>query len=75
LKIEASQQQIRYAATGRDTRIHTVKLGPHLAYEAALRPNQICRGENVLEIVAAKLQPGLVTKINLAEIELQIAYA
>ena len=39
--IEAGQQQVRYAANGRDTRIHTVKLGPYLEYEAALRPNQL----------------------------------
>jgi len=73
--IASGQQQVRYAANGRDTRSHTVKLGPYLAYEAALRPNQLGRGENVLEIAAAKSQPGLVTKINLAEIELQFAYA
>jgi hypothetical protein len=72
--IEPSQQQVRYAANGRDTRIHTVKLGPYLAYEVALRPNQLRRGENVLEITPTRLIPDLATKINLVEIELHIAY-
>lgn len=42
--IEAVQQQVRYAANGRDTRIHTVKLGPYRSYEATLRPNQLTKG-------------------------------
>ena len=41
--IEPGQQQVRYAANGRDTRIHTVKLGPYLEYEIALRRTSSAR--------------------------------
>jgi hypothetical protein len=73
--VEARQQQVRYAANGRDTRIHTVKLGPYLEYEVSVQPSQLRKGENVLEVVPAKLQPDLATKINLVEIELLVSYA
>lgn len=73
--IAPSHQQIRYAANGRDTRIHTVKLGPYLEYEITLRPAQLKKGENHLEITPTKLLPELTTKINLLEIELLVHYA
>jgi hypothetical protein len=72
--IEAGQQQVRYAANGRDTRIHTVKLGPYLEYEVALRPNQLRRGENALEVTPTRLLADLATRINLVEIELRAVY-
>jgi hypothetical protein len=65
---------VRYAANGRDTRIHTVKLGPYLEYEVTLQPSQLSKGENVLEITPTRLIPAVATKINLVEIELHIAY-
>ena len=73
--IEASQQQMRYAANGRDTRIHTVKLGPYLEYEITLQPSQLRKGENHLEVIPSKLLPDLTPKINLLEIELLVHYA
>jgi len=73
--IAASQQQVRYAANGRDTRIHTVKLGPYLEYEITLQPSQLKKGENHLEVTPATLLPKLTTKINLLEIELFVRYA
>jgi len=66
--------QVRYAANGRDTRIHTVKLGPYLEYEAALRPNQLVKGENVLEVAPKRLTADLAAKINLVEVELHVRY-
>jgi hypothetical protein len=72
--IEAPQQQVRYAANGRDTRIHTVKLGPYLQYEITLQPAQLRKGDNLLEVVPTKLLPELATKINLLEIELLVRY-
>jgi hypothetical protein len=73
--IEASQQQVRYAANGRDTRIHTVKLGPYLEYEITLQPSQLRKGENHLEVIPSKLLPELTPKISLLEIELLVAYS
>jgi len=72
--IEPGAQRVRYAANGRDTRIHTVKLGPYLAYEVSLHPSQLRRGENVLKITPTRLIPGLATKIALVEIELHVDY-
>ena len=40
----ARAMRVRYAANGRDTRIHTVTLVPYLEYEIALRPDGILRG-------------------------------
>ena len=73
--IEAGQQQVRYASNGRDTRVHTVKLGPYLEYEITLQPAQLKKGENHLEITPTKLLPKLATNINLREIELLVSYA
>jgi hypothetical protein len=70
--LQPGRQRVRYAANGRDTRIHTVKLGPYLEYEIALQPNQLRRGENVLEVTPTRLTPDLTTKINLVEIELSV---
>src|SRR5262249_36572744 len=57
-----------YTANGRDTRIHTVALGPYLEYDVTLRPSQLQKGDNLLEVKAVRLLPDLTTKINLAEI-------
>jgi len=65
---------VRYAANGRDTRIHTVKLGPYLEYEVLLRPNQLVKGENVLEIMPTRLTADPATNIHLVEIELRVDY-
>ena len=72
--IEPDQQQVRYAANGRDTRVHTVALRPYLEYEISLRPSQLCDGENVLEVVPTKLVSELATTVNVREIELQVSY-
>jgi hypothetical protein len=72
--IEPDGQQVRYAANGRDTRTHTVKLGPYLEYEISLRPDQLRKGENVLEVTPTRLIPELTMKINLVEIELRVGY-
>ena len=73
-RIEPGRRQVRYAANGRDTRIHTVKLGSYLEYEVSLRPNQLSKGENVLEVTPTRLTADLATKINLVEIELHVGY-
>jgi hypothetical protein len=73
--IQPDQQQVRYAANGRDTRIHTVTLGPYLEYEITLQPAQLTKGENRLEVTPTRLIPELATKINLTEIELLAGYA
>jgi hypothetical protein len=73
-RIEPGEQQVRYAANGRDTRIHTVKLGPYLEYEVALPPDRLSKGENVLEVAPTRLIPDVATKVNLVEIELQVSY-
>ena len=72
--IEPGRQQVRYAANGRDTRIHTVKLGPYLEYEVSLRPEQLRKGENLLEVTPTRLTAGLAGKINLVEVELHVGY-
>ena len=73
--IEAHQHELKYAANGRDTRVDTVKLGPYLEYELALALSQLRRGENHLELHPTTLVPGLVTTINLREIELIVRYS
>jgi hypothetical protein len=72
--LEPPDQAVSYAANGRDTRIHTVKLGPYLRYDVALKPSQLKRGENALEIKPSRLIADLVGKINLVEIELSVRY-
>lgn len=72
--VDAANRNARYAANGRDTRVHTVALGPYLEFEIALRPNQLRRGENTLEIAPIRLEPGLTGKINLTEVELLVDY-
>jgi hypothetical protein len=72
--LQPGKDQVRYSANGRDTRIHTVKLGPYLEYEVALRPNQLRKGENVLEVKPTKLVADLAGKINLVEIELHVRF-
>lgn len=73
-EIGPGASQVRCAANGRDARIHTVALGPYLEFEAALRPDQLRKGENVLEVKPARLAPGLTGKISLVEIELHVSY-
>jgi hypothetical protein len=73
--IEPGRQTVRYSANGRDTRIHTVTLGPYLEYEIPLQPSQLVRGENVLEVTPTRLAADLTAKINLVEIELRVGYA
>ena len=72
--IDSRQQRIRYAANGRDTRVHTVTLGPYLENELALTPMQLVQGRNVIELLAANLVPNLQTTVNLREVELLIRY-
>jgi hypothetical protein len=71
---DATRQKVRYAANGRDTRVHTVALGPYLEFEIVLHPDQLRKGENTLEIAPVRLEPGLAGKIHLAEIELLVDY-
>jgi hypothetical protein len=73
-RIEPGRQQVRYAANGRDTRIHTVRLGPYLEHEVAVRPAQLLKGENVLEVVPTRLAADVAGKINLVEVELLLCY-
>jgi hypothetical protein len=72
--IAPDQQQVRYAANGRDTRVHTVALGPYLEYEFSVRPDQLRRGENQLEVTPQWLVPELATTIQLREIEVEVRY-
>jgi hypothetical protein len=72
--LDAAQQEVRYAGNGRDTRLHTVNLGPYLEYTLSLRPNQLKKGENLLEVTPKRLIPELQAKINLVEIELLVSY-
>jgi hypothetical protein len=74
-RFEPGTLRVRYAANGRDTRIHTVTLLPYLQYEVALRPADILRGENVLEVTPERLIADLLGKINLVEVELSVSYA
>jgi hypothetical protein len=72
--ITSDQQTVRYAANGRDTRVHTVTLGPYLEYEVTLKPTQLRRGENRLEVAPKRLIPQLTAPIQLREIELAVRY-
>ncbi len=73
--IAENQMTLRYASNGRDTRMHTVTLGPYLEYEVVLNPSQLKAGENVLEVMPTKLRPDLKPKIHLLELELSVVYA
>ncbi len=72
--IEPTQQRVRYAANGRDTRTHSVTLGPYQEFEISLEPGQLRKGENMLEITPVLFDQKLTTTINLAEVELIITY-
>jgi hypothetical protein len=72
--LPAGKLRALYAANGRDTRIHTVALGPYLLVEVSLGPRQLRRGENVLEVTPTQLVAGLTVPLRLAEIELRVAY-
>jgi hypothetical protein len=73
-RLQPGPHEVRYSPNGRDTRIHTVKLEPYLQYEIALRPGQLRKGENVLEVAPTRLTAELATKIQLVEIELSVRY-
>jgi len=66
--------RVSYAANGRDTRVHTVTLGPYMEYEVALGPSRMRRGGNALEVIPAQLVPELAGVINLVELELLVRY-
>jgi len=72
--IEPADEAVTYAANGRDTRVHTVKLGPYLRYDVSLEPDQLKKGENALEVRPARLIADLAGKIRLVEIELSVRY-
>ncbi len=72
--INPEAQEVKYAANGRDTRIHTVKLGPYLYYEISLKPGQLAKGENTLDVKPTDLVAGLSEKVYLVEIELGVRY-
>jgi hypothetical protein len=74
-RIAAENHSVRYASNGRDTRIHTVKIGPYQQHEVSLEPSQLLRGENWLEVKPLKLLPGIVERLNLVELELSVRYA
>ena len=67
-------QSILYASNGRDTRIHTVNLGPYFCYDLSLKPGQLEKGENTLQIKPTRLEADLVGKIHLVEIELTLQF-
>ena len=72
--IVSDQQRIRFAANGRDTRVHTVTLGPYHIFEIALRPNQLRMGKNHLKVQPTRLWPELKTTIEFREIKLIVNY-
>jgi hypothetical protein len=72
--VEPPDEAVTYAANGRDTRIHTVKLGPYLRYDVSLKPGQLKKGENTLEVTPGRLIADLAGKIGLVEIELSVRY-
>src|SRR5262249_56837659 len=72
--ITPGQQKVRYAANGRDTRVHTVTLEPYLEFEVRLQPAQVRRGDNRLEVTPKRLIPQLTATIQLREIELEVCY-
>lgn len=65
--------RIDYASNGRDTRTHTVELGPYQIYTVDLRPEQL-QQENVLIVSPTRLEPHLSGPVRLAEIELLAGY-
>ena len=72
--ISRDSQQIMYVSNGRDRRVHTAKLSPYFIHTLSLRPEQMRKGKNVLEVKPVKLEPELKGKIYLLEIELVIEY-
>ena len=73
-KINPREQRVLYASNGRDTRIHTVTLGPYSSYSLSLGSSQLKDGENTLKIKPTKLAPDLAGRIHLVEIELIVKY-
>jgi hypothetical protein len=73
-QIDLKDQGVLYASNGRDTRVHTVKLEPYLRYDLSLKPGQLAKGENTLEVKPARLVPDLPEKIHLVEIELTLRF-
>jgi hypothetical protein len=69
------QTTLRCAANGRDTRMHTIALGPFLEYEVSLRPSQLKSGVNELVVTPKKLRPDLSQRIQLMELELVVTYS
>jgi hypothetical protein len=61
--------RLRYAANGRDTRVHTVALGPYLEFDLSMQPEDFHRGENTIEATPVNLLAELRGMINLVEIE------
>jgi hypothetical protein len=73
-RIKQRDQAVLYASNGRDTRIHTVRLEPYLYYEIPLKPEQLVRGGNSLEITPTRLLAGLSGRVRLVEIEFVVDY-
>lgn len=72
--IDDAALTIQSAAGGRDTRMHTITLGPYLEYELALKPQDLISGENTLTVTPKELTPNFSGTINLREISLQIFF-
>jgi hypothetical protein len=73
--VDPARLRVSYTANGRDTRIHTVALGPYLDYELSLRPDQLKRGDNMLEVTPVRLATDLLQKVNVVELEFLVDYA
>jgi hypothetical protein len=72
--IADDQVTLRYAANGRDTRMHTNTLGPFLEYHVGLNPSQLQAGVNELVVTPTSLRPDLTQRIHLMELELLVTY-
>ena len=72
--VAVSQPQVRYAANGRDSRLHSVPFGPYLQFEIAVRPQQMKRGTNQFVVQAKTLVPTLTKRMELREVELSVGY-
>jgi len=72
--LELGDEQTLYVANGRDTRIHTVTLGPYIQYSVPLAATQLQKGDNTLEVTPTHLNAAVKTAIALSEIELIVEY-
>jgi hypothetical protein len=74
-RLDPANYFLTFSSYGRDTRTHTVPLGPYLNYSIPLKPDQLVKGINQLEIRPTELKNDRTGEVRLTEVELIVNYA